>query len=169
MIASDDRVAGASGPGTVLALAGLIVYAATPLLPSGVTVASGAILVVNAFALVPRNDRLAIAASASLGCLILYSAVPEPLFIWPVHLLLPTILASLIVGVRGHGASFFCVAKRGRLECREWLYVAVIAILAAVALIGWVWLFDPDLSPLRPMLPACHRPVSSRLVSYSPL
>jgi membrane protease YdiL (CAAX protease family) len=44
--------------------------------------------------------------------------------------------------------------QRGHLDRTEWLWIAVIAILAATALIAWVVLFAPDLSRLRSMLPA---------------
>lgn len=131
----------------------LIVFALWPALPNAVLLMIGFALVATACFLIERTQYLGITASGLVGGMIIYPTVPIQLFVWPAYLLIPILLAGLITGLRADRASFLSVGAVGRLGQKEWLYVFLIAIVAGVALVGWVWLADPDLDVLQSLLP----------------
>lgn len=139
--------------GTVIVFVGLIVFALRPFLPHEVLLTVGAVLIANACFLIARTQHLGIATSGLAGGMLLYAALPIQLFVWPAYFVVPIILAGLVTGLRTGRASFLSGGTMGSLGSREWPYVAIIAIVAGLALVAWVWFLNPDLNRLRAMLP----------------
>jgi membrane protease YdiL (CAAX protease family) len=139
--------------GDMVTLLGLLVYALRPSLPAPILGAAGAALLTICVRPLPGDGRFSRPARATLGALCLYPLVPGVWRIWPAYLLVPIAAALLLGFAAGFGRDFLAALQRGQLGRSEWRLIALIAFVAAVALIGWAVLLQPDLTRLRAMVP----------------
>lgn len=139
--------------GDVATLLGLALYALLPAVPVFVLGAAGAALLLTCVRVLPGDARFSRPARVVVGALCLYPALASSWRIWPAYLLVPIIAAFGIAVAAGFKRDFVAALDRGRLGATEWVLIALIAVVAAIALVGWVALFQPDLSRLRAMVP----------------
>jgi membrane protease YdiL (CAAX protease family) len=128
-------------------------YALLPVQPKLFLAASGAVLVLACLRELPGDRAFSRAARALVGTLSLYAALAGTWYIWPAYLLVPILVAGLLGSLTGFGRDFLEAARVGRLGRSEWIVIALVALVAGIALIGWVELLQPDLGRLRAMLP----------------
>ncbi len=139
--------------GDIATALGLCVYALLPLRPGLILAASGATLLLMCVRALPGDRQFSRAARAIVGALSLYAALAGSWYIWPAYLLVPIIVAVAIGIPAGFGREFPAAASRGRLGRSEWTLIGLIAIVAAVALVSWAVVLQPDLHRQRAMLP----------------
>lgn len=139
--------------GDLLALAGLLLYALLPVVPGVLLGAAGVGLLLSCVRPLPGEGRFSRPARAIVGGLCVYAGFARAWYLWPAYLLVP-ILAAIALGfAAGFGRDLLATLQRGRLGRAEWGLIALIAVIAATALIGWVVLLEPDLSRLSGLLP----------------
>jgi membrane protease YdiL (CAAX protease family) len=141
------------GLGDVATLLGLGLYALLPMRPGLVLAAAGAGLLLASLEEMRGDRPFSRPARATVGALSLYAALAGAWYIWPAYLLAPLLLAGLLGYSAGFGRDFLAAMRWGRLGRAEWAAIGLVALIAAVALIGWVALLQPDLSRQRAMLP----------------
>jgi hypothetical protein len=136
-----------------LTLLGLVLLALGPVLPDIVLTVAGIVLLAASLRPMPRDGRFSRPARAMVGALCLYFAAGRVIFVWPAYLLVPILVVVLLGALAGFGREVSATLARGRLGRTEWLLVAVIALAAGAALVGWTVLLRPDLSKLQAMVP----------------
>lgn len=139
--------------GDLITILGLVVYALRPVLPALLIGLAGAALLAGCFRPLPGDGQFSRPARAMVGGLCFSVAVGASWRIWPAHPLVPIAGALGLAFAAGFGRDFLAAIERGRLGRMEWGLIALIAIAAAIALVAWVVLFEPDLTRLRRMLP----------------
>jgi membrane protease YdiL (CAAX protease family) len=139
--------------GDLVTILGLVVYALRPTLPGVVVGAVGAAMLAACIRPLPGDERFSRPARALIGGLCLYLAVAGSWRVWPAYMLIPIAGAFAFAWAAGFGRDFLAALERGRLGRTEWVLIALIAVAAAIALVAWVVLFQPDLTRLRAMLP----------------
>ena len=141
------------GPGNLIALLGLGIYALHPALPKLFVAAAGTVLLLSCLWEISGDRAFSRAARAVVGSLSLYAALAGPWYVWPAYLLGPLVLAGLLAFMMGFGRDFRAAGKVGDLRRSEWSVIALVSVVAGVALVSWVALLQPDLSRQRAMLP----------------
>jgi len=112
-------------------------------------VAGAALLVASLL----RSRSFSLFASALVGALCLYTGLGRQWFVWPFYLLIPVLAATAVALALRRKDEFSAAARLGRLGRSEWGWIALISFTAALALILWVRLLEPDLSSFKAMLP----------------
>lgn len=140
--------------GDAATLVGLALYAVRPALPAFLPALAGAALMAACLRPLPGDGRFSRLARAVAGGLCLYTVFGRSWFVWPAYLLVPLLVAVGLALAAGFWRDLLATLERGRLGRTEWSLIALISALAGAALIGWVALFQPDLSRVREMLPA---------------
>ncbi len=153
MTDSHARPRGRLGVRDVATLGCLIIYALLPMRPGLFLAGAGAALLLLSLRELPGDRAFSRAAGAVVGALSLYAALAGSWYIWPAYLLVPLLLAGSLGFAAGFGRDLRASARVGRLGRFEWGVIAVVALVAAIALAGWVALLDPDLDRQRAMLP----------------
>lgn len=137
------------------ALIGLALFALPPDVPGREIVLGvvGVGLIAACSRSLTGDGRFTRSARALIGALCLVTALGGFRLGWPFYLLVPMVVATALAFTFGFGRDLLATIERGRLGRTEWGLVALIAVVAAMALIGWVVLLSPDLTRLRAMLP----------------
>jgi membrane protease YdiL (CAAX protease family) len=81
-------------------------------------------------------------------------ALLEERFTWPWHLLIPLLLAAIAARIWRPEARLSLGWRSGDASAQLWLAALAISILAAVALVTWAELVQPDLEIFRAMVPS---------------
>ena len=119
-----------------------------------VLAAAGTAVLLSSLRSLPGDGRASRPARATAGALIAFWTLGGGLRFWPLDLLAPLLTIILFGWMGGWLGELRALFARGRLGTAEWIGIVAIAVAAAVALLGWVWLTDPDLSKLQLMIPA---------------
>ena len=101
-----------------------------------------------------RTRSFDLPAAAMTGALCLYAALPPRWSVWPTYLLVPILVAIALAALRGFRRDLFAGVQPGRLGRGELGLIVLISATAAVALLRWVLLLEPDLSRFKAMLPS---------------
>jgi membrane protease YdiL (CAAX protease family) len=139
--------------GEALTLLGLAIFAFAPVLPKLAVAGAGAALLACCLRPLPADGRFSRPTRAVVGALCLYMLLGSQGMIWPLYLLVPLAAAGALGFAAGFGRDLLAAMERGRLGRTEWALIAVIAVVAGIALVGWTVLFRPDLSRLGAMVP----------------
>lgn len=150
-LADDTRRRASVGDGVTTA--GLVLYALLPIIPGLVVGLAGTGLFLSCLRPLPGDGRFSRPARAIVAGLCVYAGLLRSLYVWPAYLLVPILAATALAFSAGFGRDLLATLDRGRFGRTEWGLIALIAIVAAVALVGWVLLLQPDLSRLAGMLP----------------
>jgi hypothetical protein len=134
------------GVGDLATLLALCLYALLPVLPKLFLAAAGAALVLACLREIPGDGTFSRAARAIVGTLSLYAALAGHWYIWPAYLLGPLVVAALLGYLARFKQDFLTAARPGSLGQPEWVAIGLVGIIAAIALVGWVTLLQPDLS-----------------------
>ena len=84
---------------------------------------------------------------------LLLSALMDEYFLWPWHLLIPLMIAAMAAQCWKAEARLSLGWHSGHAGAQLWLAAFAIAIIATIALVGWVELFQPNLETFRAMVP----------------
>lgn len=133
-------------------LIGLVLFACHPVEGLRPAIAAGGVLLLLVALAGPRPATAPVAALVGLFCI--YAASFRFLFVWPAYLLLPLFTAFAAALVRSSAGEFRAGLSIGRVGRGEAGLIVIISAAAAVALIGWVWWFAPDLARFRQQIPS---------------
>ncbi len=139
--------------GDIVTLGGLVLYALRPVLPGIVPGLAGLGLALSCLRPLPGDARFSRSARAIVAGVCIYAGFARSWSMWPAYLLVPVLATIGLAFSAGFGRDTLAALARGRLGRAEWGLIALNAIVAAVALVGWVVLLQPDLSRLAGMLP----------------
>lgn len=139
--------------GDAATLAGLVLYALLPVVPGIVLGVAGSGLFLSCLRPLPGDSGFSRPARAIVAGLCVYAGLLRSLYVWPAYLLVPILAATALAFSAGFGRDLLATLDRGRLRRTEWGLIALIAVVAAAALVGWVLLLQPDLSRLAGLLP----------------
>ena len=140
-------------PGNLATLVALAFHALRPVIAPTILGVLGILMLLSCMKPLPGDGAFSRPARALAGGLLAFALFPRVLAFWPVYALVPILIALALGFASGFGRDLLRTVDRGRLGRSEAGWIALVAVVAGTALLGWVLLFQPDLSRLRAMLP----------------
>ncbi|MGY6637266.1 MAG: CPBP family intramembrane glutamic endopeptidase [Erythrobacter sp.] len=100
-----------------------------------------------------RNQHSLLFVVVFSSAFLVSSALLEDLFTWPLHLLVPLVIAAIAARVWKPEVRLSLDWEAGEAGARMWLAAFAVSILATAALVAWAALVKPDLQTFRAMVP----------------
>ena len=113
----------------------------------------GIFLVLYAFLVRRHSIKAPIQIIAFAGGTNIYWGAATYFFIWPLHFIIPLLLALLITFSKNFTNTFQKVFYKGRVGSIEYIWIFVFAVISSLSLIAWLKLEKPDLSQIQGLIP----------------
>lgn len=105
----------------------------------------------------PVSDRQRL-AMALIGSMLILEGVGQSLYIWPLHLLLPLTVAVAVSIAVGRTENLRSIWRCRPVSAGEWVWIGLVAVIAAAAINMWLVIAKPDLDAMRAMVPPWRGP-----------